>query len=448
MTNMRNHITTALYLFGAVLFVLVIGFGCGGTDEEEVTPGPTATSPAATATSFQPSESDIAAIQPSTPEISNPVSPQPTATTAATSGTGRMRDPRGGWHTATLLQDGRVFVAGGFVVQPDSPQSDVEHLDTAETYDPATGAWTPADSMTLPRAQHTATLLDDGAVLIAGGNGSGAGNKRRSSAKVYDPSTDSWASAGKMEEKRVHHAATHLSDGRVLVAGGWGESRGTPDSAEVYDPSTGVWSQTGSMSIERDCPTLTLLEDGRVLVTGGFDAATAEVYDPSDGTWTETGAMQKERRWHTATLLDDGRVLVAGGLRNREGMEYQALRTVEIWDPASDAWTQVEDMSEERGQHTATRLPDGRVLVVGGLKEGYLMGAFVFSGVGIASAEVYDPSSDAWSPVESMSQNRAYHAAVLLDDDRVLVIGGTGDAALVLDSTELFDPSTETWSSY
>ena len=358
-----------------------------------------------------------------------------------------MRDPRGGWHTATLLQDGRVLVAGGFVVQPDSNWSNVDHLDTAEIYEPATGAWTPADSMTLPRARHTATLLDDGAVLIAGGIGSGIDSTFRSSAKVYDPSTDSWASTGKMEWKRSNHAAIRLSDGKVLVAGGWEENRGETDSAEVYDPSTGAWSQTGSMSIERDYPMLTLLEDGRVLATGGFGAATAEVYDPSDGTWTETGAMQEERRWHTATLLDDGRVLVTGGLHNLKGREYQAVQSVEIWDPGSGAWTQVEDMSEERGQHTATRLPDGRVLVVGGLKEGYMMAAFVFSGVVFTSAEVYDPAIGTWSPVESMSQNRASHAAVLLSDGRVLVIGGTGDAGLVLDSSELFDPSTETWST-
>ena len=462
MTYTRHHATTAMYLFGAVLFVLVIGIGCGGTDEEEVTSTPTATSPATKATGFPTSEPDVAATQLPIPQTATLVSPQPTATTAVASGTRRMKDPRGGWHTATLLQDGRVLVVGGFIVQPDSPQTNVEHLDTVEIYDPAIGTWTPADSMALPRAEHTTTLLDDGTVLIVGGIGRGFGVDPdpyagfRSTAKIYDPSTDSWVSAGKMEGKRAQHATIRLADGRVLIAGGsgigpsreyWGNWGGETESAEVYDPSTGTWSQTGSMSKDRDFPTLTLLEDGRVLATGGFGAAMAEVYYPSDGTWTETGAMHEERRWHTATLLDDGRVLVVGGLYSSEGREYQALRSAEIWNPASGVWTQVEDMSEERGQHTATRLPDGRVLVVGGTPEGYLFGGGGVFGVGIASVEIFDPSSGSWSPVKSMSQNRTDHAAVLLDDGRVLVVGGTGDAALVLDSSELFDPSTETWSS-
>ena len=340
-----------------------------------------------------------------------------------------------------------MLVAGG-LDQPFVLQSEMETLKSAETFDPATGSWTRAASMGLSRGGHTASLLDEGTVLVAGGalggiGGIGVGRQGflRSTMEVYDALEDSWARSGKLDA------------GRVLVAGGFRQDRGPPttDSVEVYDPSRGTWSSTGSLAEKRLFHTLTLLQDGRVLAVGGMPSfgsgatgvEVAEVYDPSDGTWTEAGSLQEVRRWHTATLLEDGTVLIAGGMIG----ELESLQSAEIYDPAS-GWSPVGSMSEARALHTATRLPDGRVLVVGGLRDqGSAEFGLYVSGPPLASAEVYNPSSGTWSPVESMSEKRSYHAAVLLEDGRVLVIGGTGEGQLMLDSTELFDPSTGTWSA-
>ncbi len=235
----------------------------------------------------------------------------------------------------------------------------------------------------------------------------------------------------------------------MLVAGGLGLGDlggGALDWAEIYDAATGALSTTGRMGDERVLHTLTLLDDGRVLAAGGARDVPAEVYDPSDGTWTQTGSLREERRYHRATLLEDGTVLVTGGMTR----DFEALQSAEIYDPADGAWSVTGSMSEARAEHTATRLPDGRVLVAGGLRareSDFSFGRLYVSGPVIGSAEVYDPSSGTWSLVGSMSEMRAYHSAVLLEDGTVLVIGGTGEDQSMLHSTELFDPSTDTWSS-
>ena len=439
-----------MHLTCAVLTVLVLA-ACGGLGEDAVrdlaapaTPTGVPSAPTALPATVGPSPS-VAAAAPTATQVPEPEVVVP-------SSIGSLLDPRGGWHTATLLRNGRVLVTGGLVQPPgrdSGPQGWGSHLKSAETYDPSNGTWTLAGSMTLTRAGHGATLLDDGTVLVVGGLGP---EDWRASAEVYNPSTDSWARAGMSKGPTAWHAATRLSDGRVLVAGGYvnvaGLNNGPVDWAEIYDAATGTWSTTGSMGDERLFHTLTFLDDGRVLAAGGSTDLPAEVYDPSDGTWTQTSSLREERRFHTATLHEDGTVLLTGGMTR----DFEALQSAEIYDPAGGAWSLAGSMSEARAAHTATRLTDGRVLVAGGLRarESDFIGLYV-SGPVVGSAEVYDPSSGTWSPVGSMSETRAYHSAVLLEDGRVLVIGGTGESAgedyNILDSTELFDPSTETWSS-
>jgi WD40 repeat protein len=318
-------------------------------------------------------------------------------------------------HTATLLSDGKVLVAGG-VTEGDEPGH-------AELYDPASGSWTATRQMSAGRHVHTATLLPDGRVLVAGGEAS------PTTTELYDPRTRSWIAAASMIHGRVGHTATLLPDGRVLVAGGAGTA-----VAELFDPSTGTWTATGPMVHEHDRHTATLLRDGTVLVAGGGQTAVAELYDPRTDTWTATGPMAHGHWDCTATLLPDGTVLVAGG---------ESTRSAELYDPHTGLWTETGSMSFY-AQHTATLLPDGLVLVTGGGGgNGSLEEAAQVEGVDFAKpAELYDPRTGTWTKTASMSIKRGGHTATLLPDGRVLVAGGWGDNSVVLRSAELYQPGT------
>ena len=225
----------------------------------------------------------------STSASSTPVEQRPPAWTA----TGNMDGVRSG-HTATLLPDGKVLVTGGSIGYFSG-----ELLASAELYDPGSGSWTATGSMAAARDGHTATLLPDGTVLVAGGVGSSG---ELASAELYDPRSGTWVPTGNMIETRFTHTATLLRDGTVLVAGGFsgGDSGSTLASAELFDPDSETWTAAGSMAEARDNPMATLLPDGTVLVAGGFHQegctpstpcsgsivplASAELYDPRSGT--------------------------------------------------------------------------------------------------------------------------------------------------------------------
>jgi N-acetylneuraminic acid mutarotase len=336
-------------------------------------------------------------------------------------------------HTATLLADGRVLVAGG------AGRS-------AELYDPATGNWTATGDLTSRREDHTATLLADGRVLVAGGGKGSDDNDHRGgagrSAELYDPATGNWTAAGDLTSRREDHTATLLADGRVLVAGG---GKGSDDndhrggagrSAELYDPATGNWMATGDLNSRREDHTATLLADGRVLVAGGGKGGagrSAELFDPATGNWTVTGDLTSRREDHTATLLPNGRVLVAGG-KGADDKDDTAGRSAELYDPATGNWTATGNLHTRREDHTATLLPDGRVLVVGG--KGAAAGR---------SAELFDPATGNWTAAGDLNSRREGHTATLLPNGQVLVAGGKGAAAGR--SAEIFDPATGTWTA-
>ncbi len=270
------------------------------------------------------------------------------------SATGAMASSHYPYYTATLLPDGKVLVTGGFGAD-------------AELYDAASGAWSATGFMTSPRLGHTATLLPNGKVLVAGGLDTSDSNKypHLATAEVYDPASGTWSATATMPWRRYYHTATLLPDGKVLVAGGTGRTDNTLAAAETYDPASGTWSTVGAMASPRSGHTATLLSNGKVLVAGGTDLngtlATAEVYDPASGTWSAVGAMASPRRNHTATPLHDGRVLVSGGSGSGG-----ALAAAEEYDPASGTWSTAPAMASPRRNHTATRLRDGKVLVSGG----------------------------------------------------------------------------------
>ncbi|MEX0630167.1 MAG: kelch repeat-containing protein [Chloroflexota bacterium] len=300
--------------------------------------------------------------------------------------------------------------------------------------------WTTTGNMIEAPVANTATLLSDGSVLVAGGITIRSGERFPASAQLYDPSSRSWSATGNMIEfSRSDYTATLLRDGKVLVAGGYPSPLA---SAELYDPSTGSWTATGRLVTARDLHTATLLPDGKVLVTGGIDStvsvghavAAAELYDPASGTWIPTGNMVQARVYDTATLLLDGRVLVAGG--SSSGTLGEALASAELYDPASGTWTASGNMNAGRSGHTATLLPDGTVLVVGGSNGSGLL----------APAELYDPSSGSWTATGAMVEPRYGHTATLLANSKVLVVGGSaGQDALA--SAELYDPLSGSWTA-
>ena len=293
--------------------------------------------------------------------------------------------------------------------------------------------WTATGSMVVARSGHTATLLPDGKVLVAGGSLS-----VQSSAELYDPSSGTWAATGNMVVARSGHTATLLPDGKVLVAGG---SLSVQSSAELYDPSTGTWAATGNMVVARSGHTATLLPDGKVLVAGGFDVtkapgiggspeivATAELYDPSTEIWSATGIMSTARRDHTATRLINGKVLVVGGYRNAipggDERGPEGLKTAELYDPGTGTWSATGSMSTyPRADHSATLLPDGKVLIEYGVVQG---------------AELYDPSTATWTAVWSPDIG-GFVTATLLADGTVLT-------TFELRDTALYDSATGSWT--
>ncbi len=277
------------------------------------------------------------------------------ASSSATWSTGPAMSAMRSAPTANLLPSGKLLLAGGY--------GSAAFLGSAELYAPATGAWQATGAMNLPRAQHTGVLLATGKVLVTGGIGiaGGVGNGHvLSSSEIYDPASEIWTTTGSMTAVRQNHTATLLANGKVLVAGGYDDSNHTSASAELYDPSTGAWSPTGSMATPRNHHTANLLANGKVLVTGGTTVRTAELYDPTTGTWSATGTPGAARSGHSATLLPNGKVLVAGG------SNFGLLSSAELYDPSTGTWTSAGSLGVARSLHTAILLPGGQVLVSGG----------------------------------------------------------------------------------
>ena len=308
-------------------------------------------------------------------------------------------------HTATVLQDGTVLVAGAANGSP----SGFLYLSSASRYDPTSNTWSPAGAMAEARGMHTATLLPDGTVLVAGGRA----NPPTSGVERYHPVSNGWSAAASLSTPRREHTATLLSNGKILVTGG-ASATGSPtpvlgvESAEIYDPATDAWAPASPMSVGRWNHTATLLPDGRVLVVGGEPWGTrlAELYSPATDTWAPAGQPNVERSCHAATLLPDGRVLVVGGDEN-------LLHTAEIYDPATHAWTYAASPHFGHQDYTAELLVDGQVLLMGNLDVSAHLGL-----------ELYDPAADTWTLAPPLSTGNDGQKAAQLPDGRVLITGG------------------------
>ena len=203
-------------------------------------------------------------------------------------------------------------------VQPGSEDASLTELASSNTNNPSLNCLSPALQMNVGRAAHTATLLPDGKVLIAGGfREEGTSEIAIASAELFDPSANTFTPTADMNEPRNGHTATLLPDGKVLITGGWNQS-GRTSTAELYDPETGTFEYTGSIMAPRQGLTATLLKNGQVLIAGGDSVRnapqlTAEIYDPTTETFTPAGSLKDGRFGHTATLLSNGKVLLVGG---------------------------------------------------------------------------------------------------------------------------------------
>jgi hypothetical protein len=279
--------------------------------------------------------------------------------------TGSMATPRSR-QTQTRLRDGRVLVTGG--------RFQGLSLSSAELYDPAAGAWSPAQSLNVPRDNHTATLLADGRVLVAGGVSAGdGGGAAEKTTEIYDPANDTWTVADHMFLPRYNHEATLLADGRVLISGGFNISAFHIPSkaAELYDPMANRWRQIADMHTPRATHAAVLLTDGRVLVAGGWTqppnaitlTADAESYDVATNRWTPMPGLPERRGslLNQVVVLASGDVLAAGG-RLDSGTTATAVR----YDALAQEWRATASMIEPRSGATTVRLADGRVLIAGG----------------------------------------------------------------------------------
>jgi N-acetylneuraminic acid mutarotase len=400
-----------------------------------------------------------------------------------------MAHPRAD-QTATVLSDGRVLVIGGSTgdVETCPAMPAPEYLgsgcptNTVEAYDPKTKTWTELAPMKTARTGHTATLVGggDGRVLVAGGAASDG--SLLATAELYDPKADTWTPGPDMNLPRAFHTATLLEDGRVFVASG-----STNPLTEIFDPQLGnggAWVTSGAASV----PALygraaTLLKDGRVMLTGGADPqenSIAEAYNPANGTWQVFEQMITPRYGHTATLIpSSGFVIVTGGGRNLD-----QRTAAELYNPNTGHWGPIASMNVARLGHTASVLANGTLFVSGGgvgPSEVYLDGAWhidatmhtvrsgytatplaggeilAVGGAGtpsLASAEAYDPTAHDWQGAHLMSGPRTEHTSTLLSDGRVLVVGGVWalnsgvlKTSELLASADVYDPRADAWSS-
>lgn len=326
-------------------------------------------------------------------------------------------------HSATSLPDGRVFVAGGFVEKGSAKG--------AETYDPATGRFSPLPAMLTTRHSHTATLLSNGKVLIAGGYGEGT--TTLAAAELFDPVTNTFVETGSLATPRADHVAVLLPNEKVLIAGGLGVDWTFLSSAELYDPATGRFSPAGSMTVPRESHSAVLLQDGRVMVAGGHNGrrgeltllSSAEIYDPATGVFSRTGDMRVRRHKHDGVLVADGRVLITGGSDERDDRgQYDSS---ELFDPKTARFESGPTLKLSRYKHAGTSLllPSGVVLIAGGAPQ----------------AEIYDPGDRTFTLVTGQPPMAGQFSAVaMLKTGGALITGGYGNGGGPRSSTWLYRP--------
>jgi hypothetical protein len=330
--------------------------------------------------------------------------------------TGQMAYARSG-HTATLLTDGRVLVAGGFGL------SGIESH--AEIFDPVQGVFHTAGTMT--RVGHTATRLMNGDVLFAGGvtDISLQTQVATVSAEIFNSATGLFQPTGNMIVPRKFFAATLLQDGRLLITGGITANEAFTNTAELYDPKSGTFSLAARMNYEWFYHSATLLTNGKVLLAGSGDA---ELYDPATDSFRIINGVQGGGGGVAKTLLSDGRVLITGGISNYASMY---VGPSEIFDPVTEHFSFSGALTLARWEHTATLLPNGSVLIAGGSVDAEA------DDLPTDTTEIYDPAKGTFSPGPEMLYPLSGHSATTLSDGSVLITGGAGQ--VISAAAQIFD---------
>lgn len=336
--------------------------------------------------------------------------------------TGAMTTGR--YHQATRLGNGKVIITGG--VRSDSTR-------TAESFDPAIGAFTPLAEMLKTRTEHTATLLGDGRILLTGGDETGYTSATQSTTEWYVPATNTFVQGPLLSAIRFRHTATLLNSGKVLITGGE-YGRTTPSTvfdfhatAELFDPLTNTFSPAGSMATPRAAHTATLLSSGKVLIAGGVNSNgninTAELYDPATNLFSPAGNLTLARSGHSATRLDNNQVLILG--------DVFGSASAELYNPNTNTFTATGNMATGRVNHSAVLLANGKVLVAGG----YYSPTYSYP----VGAELFDPTTGTFTLTANMASGRSHFTLTRLASGRVLVAGGWNGGSL--STCELFDPA-------
>ncbi len=323
---------------------------------------------------------------------------------------------------------------------------------TTEVYDEQSRSFTAGPLLTAGRAAHAQVLLQDGRTMLIGGVD--ANNAPQTSTEFFDPKTGKFTAGPPMANKRMGHTATLLTNGKVLVTGGIPDTSTQNNaltsalrSTEIYDPTTNKWASGPNLSTYRAMHSAIVLADGRVLLPGGLSwrsllffklpqiSNTCDLYDPKNNSMSSAGSMQSIRSMYAATLLPNGKVLVAGGLAGVIDTSNAGtpINAAEIYDPQTNRWSAATAMTGSRAMPTDVMLSDGRFMVLGGGS------GSLWSPTATQTAEIYDHTTNKWSAMPNMVATRAGALAIELRACGILVLGGgTGSSATSTNTTELF----------
>ncbi len=309
-------------------------------------------------------------------------------------------------------------------------------LPTLSVQASANSAWDYTGSLLVPRYNAAAVTLQDGKVLLMGGRTPGSQNDNES--EIYDPSTGVWTETGRMGFGFSEPLAVTLQDGRVLAVGGFCQTRQT----QLYNSTSGQWVYAGETFNPHTFGAITLLSDGKVLIVGGCDINSADVYNPTTGSYAAVGPMTTARNGAITVLLQNGKVLIAGGngCQCGDSRGGETYASAELYDPSTGAFTSTGSMNVPRGGAGASLLPDGRVLIAGG---GLNPARYTGSDDPSTTAEIYDPTTGTWTMTDNLNNARSGLSPLrLLPNGNLLAVGGTS-----LGTSEEYDPTTGTWTT-